>query len=91
LQATTDETKKLLTAKTDEALADGSFGLPWYAGESEPPFCLSNFLLTAVATNAKGEKECYWGFDHLAQVASHLGLKRPISGNSRERGWQAML
>ena len=33
LQSTSDEVKKLLTAKTDEALAEGSFGLPWYAGE----------------------------------------------------------
>ena len=33
LQSTSDEIKKLLTAKTDEALAEGSFGLPWYAGE----------------------------------------------------------
>ena len=33
LQSTSDEVKKRLTAKTDEALAEGSFGLPWYAGE----------------------------------------------------------
>ena len=33
LQSTSDEVKKLLTVKTDEALAEGSFGLPWYAGE----------------------------------------------------------
>ena len=33
LQSTSDEIKKLLTARTDEALAEGSFGLPWYAGE----------------------------------------------------------
>ncbi len=33
LQSTSDEVKKLLIAKTDEALAEGSFGLPWYVGE----------------------------------------------------------
>lgn len=33
LQSTSDEIKKRLTANTDEALAEGSFGLPWYAGE----------------------------------------------------------
>ena len=33
LQSTSDEVKKRLIAKTDEALAEGSFGLPWYAGE----------------------------------------------------------
>lgn len=32
-QSKTDEIKKLLTANTDEALAEGSFGLPWYVGE----------------------------------------------------------
>lgn len=73
-KSTSDEVKKLLIANTDEALAEGSFGLPWYA-----------------ATNVKGEKECFWGFDHIAQVAEHLGLERPISGGARERGWRAML
>ncbi|KAL6251334.1 hypothetical protein RBB50_001542 [Rhinocladiella similis] len=24
--------------------------------------------------NAEGQEECYWGFDHLGQVARHLGL-----------------
>jgi 2-hydroxychromene-2-carboxylate isomerase len=39
------------------------------------------------ATNAKGEKESFWGFDHLGQVVEHLGLERP----SNNRGWKAML
>lgn len=29
-----------------------------------------------IATNAKGEKEGFWGFDHLGQVVDHLGLER---------------
>lgn len=33
LQSTSEEVKKLLTANTEEALAEGSFGLPWYVGE----------------------------------------------------------
>ena len=33
MQSIGEEVKKLLTAKTAEALAEGSFGLPWYAGE----------------------------------------------------------
>ena len=33
IQSTSDEVKKLLTAKTTEAIEKGSFGLPWYAGE----------------------------------------------------------
>ncbi|CAF9924376.1 hypothetical protein IMSHALPRED_006169 [Imshaugia aleurites] len=72
--STSDEVKKLLIAKTDEALAEGSFGLPWY-----------------VATNSKGDKECYWGFDHIAQVTDHLGLARPKSSSASEGGWRAML
>ena len=44
-----------------------------------------------VATNAMGETECYWGFDHLGQVADHLGLDRPTVGKKDESGWRAML
>ncbi|KAJ9645067.1 hypothetical protein H2199_003071 [Coniosporium tulheliwenetii] len=39
-----------------------------------------------VATNPAGEKEAFWGFDHLAQVVDHLGLERP-----REGPWRALL
>ncbi|KAJ6440851.1 2-hydroxychromene-2-carboxylate isomerase [Purpureocillium lavendulum] len=39
-----------------------------------------------VCTNAAGETESFWGVDHLGQVASFLGLKRPESG-----GWKALL
>lgn len=63
------EGKELLTKNTDEAFADGAFGLPWF-----------------VATNEKGETETFWGVDHLAQVAGHLGLERPEMG-----GWKSLL
>ena len=33
-----------------------------------------------VATNAKGEREGFWGFDHLGQVIDHLGLERTDQG-----------
>ena len=33
-----------------------------------------------VATNSKGEKEGFWGFDHLGQVVEHLGLERTGEG-----------
>ena len=39
------------------------------------------------ATNSKGEKESFWGFDHLGQVMDHLGLERPRNN----RGWKSML
>jgi len=40
-----------------------------------------------VVTNSRGEKESFWGFDHLGQVVDHLGLERPRNN----RGWKAML
>lgn len=40
-----------------------------------------------VATNAKGETDGFWGFDHLGQVIQHLGLE----GKSSEEGFRAML
>lgn len=39
-----------------------------------------------VATNSKGEKEGFWGFDHIGQMVDHLGLERPQTD-----GWKAML
>jgi len=39
-----------------------------------------------VATNAKGEKEAFWGVDHLAQVTEHLGFEKPKTG-----GWKSLL
>ena len=38
------------------------------------------------ATNSKGEKEGFWGFDHIGQMIDHLGLERPQTD-----GWKAML
>ncbi|KAF1845641.1 uncharacterized protein K460DRAFT_377012 [Cucurbitaria berberidis CBS 394.84] len=31
----------------------------------------------AFATDAKGEKECLWGFDHMGRLCDHLSLERP--------------
>lgn len=39
-----------------------------------------------VATNSKGERETFWGVDHLAQVLNHLGLEKPTAG-----GWKSVL
>jgi 2-hydroxychromene-2-carboxylate isomerase len=39
-----------------------------------------------VATNEAGEKEAFWGVDHLAQVTEHLELGKPRTG-----GWKAVL
>ncbi|MCJ1294758.1 Glutathione S-transferase kappa 1 [Xylographa carneopallida] len=43
-----------------------------------------------MATDAAGTTECFWGFDHLAQVAAHLGLERPV-GRGGGAGWRAVL
>jgi 2-hydroxychromene-2-carboxylate isomerase len=51
------DVKKQLIQNTDQSLADGAFGLPWF-----------------VCENAKGEKEGFWGFDHLGQVARFMEL-----------------
>lgn len=39
-----------------------------------------------VCTDATGQKEGFWGVDHLGQVAQFLELKKPIN-----RGWRAVL
>jgi 2-hydroxychromene-2-carboxylate isomerase len=39
-----------------------------------------------VCTNSKGEKESFWGVDHIGQVTEHLGLEKPKTG-----GWKAVL
>ncbi|KAF2176698.1 thioredoxin-like protein [Zopfia rhizophila CBS 207.26] len=39
-----------------------------------------------VAINSKGEKEAYWGVDHMGQLCDHLGLERPGG-----KGWKALL
>ncbi|KAF2098557.1 HCCA isomerase/glutathione S-transferase kappa [Rhizodiscina lignyota] len=39
-----------------------------------------------ICTNRSGEKEGFWGVDHLAQVVDFLGLERPTS-----KGWRALL
>lgn len=63
------EGKELLAKNSDQAVAEGAFGLPYF-----------------VATNAKGEKDTFWGVDHMGMLALHLGLKKPATG-----GWKALL
>lgn len=36
-----------------------------------------------MCTNEKGEKEGFWGVDHLGQVALFLGLDRSADGGFR--------
>lgn len=63
------EAKQTLLRNTDQAFADGAFGLPWF-----------------VCENDKGEREGFWGVDHLGVVLDFLGLEKPRAG-----GWRAML
>ncbi|CAG8981555.1 hypothetical protein HYALB_00013941 [Hymenoscyphus albidus] len=39
-----------------------------------------------VVVNEKGERDTFWGVDHLGLVVRHLGLERPGSG-----GWKAFV
>lgn len=39
-----------------------------------------------VCTNSRGEKQSFWGVDHLCQVANFLGLPQPATP-----GWKAAL
>lgn len=39
-----------------------------------------------VCTSSDGQKEAFWGVDHLGQVAAFLGLEKPGTG-----GWKALL
>ena len=61
--------KELLGKNTEQAFADGAFGLPYF-----------------VAENSKGQKETFWGVDHLGTVVQHLGIEKP-----KMRGWNALL
>lgn len=84
------EAKDELVKNTELAFSEGAFGLPWFVGKSgiSIDFARRDSVggSHCTATNSKGEKEGFWGFDHLGQVIDHLGLERPSSG-----GWKAML
>ncbi|MDI1490289.1 MAG: hypothetical protein OHK93_001489 [Ramalina farinacea] len=71
----TDEMQRLLRERTEAAV------------EGEGSFGLPWY----VVTNVKGEKEAFFGFDHIGQVANHLGLRKPEAGSLGEGGWKAML
>ncbi len=86
------EVKKRLTDNSDWAFDEGAFGLPWFVatnskGESSPILFLIletvREILTALCI---GEKESFWGVDHIGQVVEHLGLPR-----KDEPGYRAML
>ena len=87
-QTAKQEVKDLLLKNTDIAFASGAFGLPWFEGAylRAATFLAIKGSNHAVATNSNGETEGFWGFDHLGQVADHLGLERPTNG-----GWKSML
>lgn len=79
--------KDLRTCQTSTKEIKDLLGKNTDAAFAEGAFGLPYFL----ATNAEGEKEGFWGFDHLAQVTQHLGLERPQPGSAEEGGWRAML
>ena len=44
-----------------------------------------------IAINGAGDKESFWGFDHLGMVVDHLGLEKPTAGSKDEGGWKNMM
>jgi len=44
-----------------------------------------------VAENPAGEKETFWGIDHMGLVVDHLGLQNPTAESMSGRGWGVML
>ncbi|KAF2454827.1 thioredoxin-like protein [Lineolata rhizophorae] len=74
-RAASKEVKEGLVRATQRAFDEGAFGVPWIVDVGK-----------GLATNAKGETEGFFGFDHLGQVIDFLGLERPAS-----RGWKAMM
>ena len=56
-QGKEEESRAILRKNTEQAIAEGACGLPWF-----------------VAFNEKGERDSFWGFDHLGLVVRHLGI-----------------
>ena len=98
---TSPEVKTLLTENTQRAVKDGAFGLPYYVGTSHIFLAFGldpcDWLraewnsLNAIATCPGGKTECFWGFDHINQVALHLGLDTLRSEKKDLQAWKAML
>ncbi|KAK4465968.1 thioredoxin-like protein [Cladorrhinum samala] len=72
------------------------------ASSSAKPILLSNTDLAfsdgafglpwMVCTNSDGEKEGFWGVDHLGQVVQFLGLSSSNNAQgSKNKGWKAVL
>ena len=94
LQSTSDEAKRLLLKNTEQALQDGSFGLPYFVGMSSFPVRCGKYISTPLiltATNTEGNTEYYWGFDHIGQVTEHLGLAKPQPSTDDNARWRALL
>lgn len=80
----TDEVKQLLSKNTQDFIDQGAFGLPYFIGESFPRDRWNVIDECEPATNSKGEKEGFWGVDHLGFVIDHLGLDRSkLGGRSK--------
>ena len=78
----TEEEVEVIMTKATEAEAKKRLGENSDRSMDKGAFGLPWF----VATNGKGEEECFWGVDHLGQVVEFLGLDR-----GGEVGLRAML
>lgn len=44
-----------------------------------------------IALNSLGEKDVFWGFDHIGMVAEFLGLRNLVAGSGEEAAWRSLL
>jgi 2-hydroxychromene-2-carboxylate isomerase len=70
--------KNILTENTEAAVKSGAFGVPWIVGKFFPRrgrrLGLGLIGMSALATRDDGEKDVFWGFDRLADVAGYVGV-----------------
>ncbi|KAK4226976.1 thioredoxin-like protein [Podospora fimiseda] len=79
-----EETEKVLTAA-------GSTAKATLIANTDKAFDEGAFGLPwMTCTNTKGEKEGFWGVDHLGQVVEFLGLESRLKKGGN-KGWKAML
>ncbi|KAK3997065.1 thioredoxin-like protein [Cladorrhinum sp. PSN332] len=78
-----EEAENILTAASSTAKAS-------LLANTDRAFAEGAFGLPwMTCTNSKGEKEGFWGVDHLGQVVQFLGLESGLKGGNK--GWKAML
>ncbi|KAK4165089.1 thioredoxin-like protein [Cladorrhinum sp. PSN259] len=80
-----EEAEKILTAASTTAK-------PNLLANTDRAFAEGAFGLPWFScTNSKGEKEGFWGVDHMGQVVQFLGLQPLVGSGQQNKGWKALL